>query len=106
MSRHLERLLASAELQTARPVQVHIERLSLIGLPMTAVQSQLFGFAVTTELQRLARAPGWPADAAALHLPGALATPVSSGPVGAPLAPAALGREVARSVFQAVRGLR
>ncbi len=103
---HLARLLASVAQeprQPPRPVQVHIERLAVVGLPLTAVQSRRFGAALALELQRLLREPGWPADAAGVSVPGAVAAAVRAAPG---VAPAALGRDVARSLFDAVRGLR
>lgn len=85
-----------------RPVRVHIERLAVEGLAMTPAQSRQFGAALAGELQHLARAPGWPAAATSQALPGALAPAIT---VTAGASPAALGREVARSVFSALRGL-
>jgi len=86
-----------------RPVRVHIERLAIEGLAMTPAQSRQFGAALTGELQQLARHPGWPAGATGQTLPGVLA-PAAMAAAGA--SPSALGREVARSVFSALRGLR
>lgn len=85
-----------------RPVRVHIERLTVEGLAMTPAQSRQFGAALAGELQHLARDPGWPAAATRQALPGALA-PAVMATAGA--SPATLGREVARSVFSALRGL-
>lgn len=86
-----------------RPVRVHIERVAIEGLAMTPAQSRQFSAALSGELQQLARHPGWPAGATSQALPGALAPAVVTMP-GA--SPSALGREVARSVFSALRGLR
>jgi hypothetical protein len=103
MSTHLARLLASAAAQPPRPVRVDIERVTLIGVPLTPAQSRQLGAELTHELQRLARAPGWPADAAGAVLPGVIARAVT---VPADGRPATLGRAVARSVFDAVRSAR
>ncbi len=87
----------------SRPLRLHIERVTLQGLPMTPAQSRQFSAALSGELQRLARDPGWPAGATSQALPGVLA-PTVTVPAGA--SPGALGREVARSVFDSLRGLR
>ena len=103
---HLARQLTAAAhevRQPARPVHVHIERVAVVGLPLTAVQSRRFGAALALELQRLLREPGWPVDATGVSVPGAVAAAVQAAPG---VAPAALGRAVARSIFDAVRGLR
>lgn len=86
-----------------RPVRVHIERVAIEGLAMTPVQSRQFSTALAGELQQLARLPGWPVGATSQALPGVLA-PAIAAATGA--SPSALGREVARSVFSALRGLR
>ncbi len=94
---------AGREVSAPRPVRVHIERVAIEGLAMTPAQSRQFSAALSGELQLLARHPGWPAGATSQALPGALAPAVSAA-TGA--SPSALGREVARSVFSALRGLR
>lgn len=86
-----------------RPVRLHIERLTVEGLAMTPAQSHQFSAALAGELQQLARDPGWPAGTTSQALPGALA-PAITTTAGA--SPTVLGREVARSVFSALRRLR
>ena len=103
MSSHLARLLASATPQAPRPVHLHIERVALAGLPMTPSQARAFESALAHELHQLARSPGLPANAASLRLPRVAAPTIAAAPSQGP---ATLGREVARSVFEAVRSLR
>jgi hypothetical protein len=103
MSGLLARLLASAAAQPPRPVHVHIGCVVIDGIQMTAAQGRQFSAALALEFQRLAREPGWPADAAGVRVPGVVAPSVSAA---AGVAPGALGRDVARSVFDAVRGTR
>ncbi|HEX5688021.1 MAG TPA: hypothetical protein VFY73_28725 [Ideonella sp.] len=84
-------------------VRLHIERLSVAGIAMTPAQSRQFSHALTAELQRLARDPGWPAGVTSVALPAALAPAIATSPADSP---AALGRGVAQSVFCTLRGLR
>lgn len=86
-----------------RPVRVHIERLAIEGLAMTPAQSRQFSTALSRELQHLARHPGLPAGATSQALSGALAPAVAAA---TGVSPSALGREVAHSIFSALRRLR
>jgi hypothetical protein len=101
MSAALNPLFDNATPQPPRPVRLHIERLAVVGLPMSPTQSRQFGAALELELKRLACEPGWPADAGSAALPGVTAPAVNSGGT-----PAMLGRDVARSLFDAVRRVR
>lgn len=103
MSSHLARLLASATPQAPRPVQLHIERVALAGLPMTPSQTRAFASALTHALSQLMRDPGLPENAQSLRLPSVAAPAIAAAPSPGP---ASLGREVARSVFEALRSLR
>jgi hypothetical protein len=86
-----------------RAVRLHIERVSVAGIAMTPAQSRQFSIALTAELQRLARDPGWPAGITSVALPAALAPAIAASPKDSP---AALGRGVAQSVFSTLRELR
>lgn len=103
MSGHLERLLERASAGPPRAVRLRIAQLAIVGVPMSPAQSRQFGAALELELSQLARTPGWPADAAAAAVPSATAPPVTMPRDGAP---STLGRDVARSLFDAVRRAR
>jgi hypothetical protein len=100
---HLDRLLERVPVQPARPLRLHIDRVSVAGLALTPAQSRQFGAALAHELRQLARTPGWPAGAASTALPGVIAPVVTLASDGSP---AALGRDVARSLFDAARRAR
>lgn len=100
---HLSHLLDRALVQPARPTRLHIDSISVLGLPMSPAQSRQFSTALAQELTQLARVPGWPAGTVGAALPGAIAPQVT---VAADSSPATLGRDVARSVFDAVRRAR
>jgi hypothetical protein len=82
---------------------VHIERVVLGGIQMTPAQARQFGAALALEFHHRAREPGWPADATGVRAPRIVAPSVSAGPG---VTPGTLGRDVARSLFDAVRGTR
>jgi hypothetical protein len=109
MSGHLSRLLESAQALPpgaavpSRPVSLHIERLSLVGLPFSAAESRLIGHAAQRELGRLAGAYAWPREAIGRATPAAPAAALHVAP-GMP--PSRIGRDLARCVFAAVKALR
>jgi hypothetical protein len=101
MSGHLRRLVDSSG--PRRPVRVHVDRVVVFGMAMSAAQSRLFGAALARELTRLAREPGWSADLRSAAVPCAIA-PAIARTVDATAA--TLGCEVARSLHRAVGRVR
>jgi hypothetical protein len=84
-----------------RAVHFNIDRLDLVGMPMSAVQSRQFTAAFTRHLQLLTRESSWTPTAA--MAPTAIAPAVN---VSKASTPASIGREVASALFDALRRMR
>lgn len=83
-----------------RELTVHIDRLVLDGIPISALDHELLGEAVQTELARLITARGLePAHSGALAKLGA--PPIAASPDAS-----SLGREIAASVYAGMGGVR
>lgn len=82
----------------ARPVSLHVQHLELSGVALTPLDLRRFRSALGAELQRLAAQGGLGAAPAPARLPGVIAPPVRLGGSAAEL-----GRDVARSLFAALR---
>lgn len=101
MSARASRSVASAGAR--RPVRVHVDSVVVSGMAMTAAQARVFRAALSRELARLARDPGWSAELRSTAVPSADAPAIARA---ADATPATLGRDVARSLHRAVGRLR
>jgi hypothetical protein len=105
---HLSRLLESARPVVPKglassPVSLHIERLSLIGLPFSSAESQGINRAAQRELARLMESHRWPEGAGGYVIPSLPATTLTLDDNSSP---SRVGRDLARCVFAAVRDER
>jgi hypothetical protein len=87
----------------APAVRLHIDRVTLVSMPMSAAQSQQFSTSLTLHLQRLAQESPWLTTAAASAAPDAIAPRVY---VSTESTPAIIGRDVAVALFEALRDAR
>jgi hypothetical protein len=89
--------------QAAPALQLHIDRVALVGMPMSPAQSQQFGTALTFHLQQLAQESPWLTAAVATATPDAIAPTVT---LSKESTPATIGRDVAVALFEALRSTR
>jgi hypothetical protein len=86
-----------------RAVNLRIDHLALVGMPMSPAQSRQFSTSLRFHLQQLANESPWLASAVATAAPVASAPTVS---LSNGSTPATIGRDVAAALFEALRSGR